>query len=80
MFAEQISAETGRPLLEDVLAPEAKYPGERSGGGVLRSTLAVMVGRGCMACLAVKCRKKCRLGGWRRTRCLRESREKAIFS
>lgn len=63
MFAEQISAEMGHPLLEEVLAPEAKSPGERSGGGVLRSTLAVMVGRGCMACPAIKCRKERRLGG-----------------
>lgn len=56
---------------------EMKSPGKRNGEEALRTTLAAVVGKGCTACPAVKWRKECRVRGWRRTGCFKESREKA---
>lgn len=74
MFAEQVSVEMGCSLLDEGAGSRGENSQrEKKCGEVLRSTVAAMVRRGCMACSAVKCRKEDSLRGWRTTGCLQES-------
>lgn len=58
-----------------VLEPVGKSPGDRNGEGMLRSSLTTVVGKGCMACSAAKCRSV----GWGMEKDgLKEGRGKAV--